>query len=249
MAETIGEDCDLIELGSGSGLKTRLLLEQLPSPRSYQPIDISGGHLEKSARDLARLFPALKIMPIHADFTASFEPRDSGDPKARRVVYFPGSTIGNFSPRRALHLLRKIADLVGPGGGLLIGFDLDKDESIVWPAYNDSKGKSAAFNLNLLARINRELGANFDLSAFSHRAVYLRSEERMVMSLVSHKSQVVRLPGREFSFREAEPVHTEDSYKYSLNHFAHLTSLAGFTIERQWFDTHKYFSVQYLVAF
>ena len=175
MAEAIGEDCDLIEFGSGSGLKTRLLLAALRSPRAYLPIDISREHLEKSVRDLARRFRSLRFIPVHADFTAPFSLPDTGDPVARRVVYFPGSTIGNFSPRAALALLTQIAQLVGDGGGLLIGFDLDKDESIVWPAYNDRQGKSAAFNLNLLARINRELAADFDLSAFTHRADYLRA--------------------------------------------------------------------------
>ncbi len=234
MARAIGEDCDLIELGSGSGLKTRLLLEELHSPRTYLPIDISRGHLEKSVDDLARDFPALRFMPVHADFTVPFALPETGDPRARRVVYFPGSTVGNFSPKAALALLAQIAELVGDGGGLLIGFDLDKDESIVWPAYNDLQGKSAAFNLNILARINRELAADFDLSAFIHRASYLRSQERMVMHLVSQREQVVHVAGRQFGFRSGEAIHTEDSYKYSLEHFARLTSQAGFTLARQW---------------
>ncbi len=147
MAEAIGEDCDLIELGSGSGLKTRLLLAALRPPRAYLPIDISREHLENSVRDLAQSFPSLRFIPVHADFTAPFSLPDTGDPVARRVVYFPGSTIGNFSPRAALALLTQIADLVGPGGGLLIGFDLDKDESIVWPAYNDRQGNKRRFQL------------------------------------------------------------------------------------------------------
>ncbi len=248
MAEAIGEDCDLIELGSGSGLKTRLLLAALRPPRAYLPIDISREHLESSVRDLAQSFPALRFIPVHADFTAPFSLPDTGDPVARRVVYFPGSTIGNFSPRAALALLTQIADLVGPGGGLLIGFDLDKDESIVWPAYNDRQGTSAEFNLNLLARINRELAADFDLAAFAHRAVYLRAEERMTMHLVSKKNQVVHLAGRQFAFLEGEAIHTEDSYKYSLEHFSRLTSQAGFTLARQWLDANCYFSVQYLTV-
>jgi dimethylhistidine N-methyltransferase len=248
MAEAIGEDCDLIEFGSGSGLKTRLLLRALRPPRAYLPIDISRDHLEKSVRDLARSFVSLRFFPVHADFTADFSLPDTGDPVARRVVYFPGSTIGNFCPESAQALLNQIARLVGSGGGLLIGFDLDKDESIVWPAYNDRQGKSAAFNLNLLARINRELAADFDLSAFTHRAVYLRAEERMAMHLVSEKEQVVRLAGRQFAFRAGESIHTEDSYKYRLEHFARLTSAAGFTLSRQWLDCNDYFSVQYLTV-
>jgi L-histidine Nalpha-methyltransferase len=248
MAAAIGEDCDLIEFGSGSGQKTRLLLAELRAPRAYLPIDISREHLEKSVRDLARSFPALCFMPVHADFTAPFSLPDTGDPKARRVVYFPGSTIGNFNPKAALGLLTQITRLVGEGGGLLIGFDLDKDESIVWPAYNDRQGKSAAFNLNILARINRELAADFDLSAFTHRAVYMRSQERMVMHLVSQNDQFVRVAGRIFGFRAGETIHTEDSCKYSLEHFARITSQAGFTLARHWIDKNRYFSVQYLIV-
>jgi dimethylhistidine N-methyltransferase len=248
MADAIGEDCDLIEFGSGSGLKTRLLLSELRSPRAYLPIDISREHLEKSVRALARSFAGMRFIPVHADFTAPFSLPDTGQPRARRVVYFPGSTIGNFRPGSALRLLIQIARLAGEGGGLLIGFDLDKDEAIVWPAYNDREGKSAAFNLNLLARINRELFASFDLSAFEHRAVYLRAQERMVMHLVSRKLQRVRVAGREFQFREGEAIHTEDSYKYSLKHFARLTSQAGFSLSRQWIDPNQYFAVQYLTV-
>ena len=248
MAGAIGEDCVFIEFGSGSSLKTPLLLKELCSPRAYLPIDISRDHLLRSARSLSRAFPSLRVIPVHGDFTARFSLPDTGAPRARRVVYFPGSTIGNFSPTGAVCLLRKIAALVGAGGGLLIGFDLDKDESIVWPAYNDSRGKSAAFNLNLLTRINRELAADFELSAFSHRAQYVRSQERMVMHLVSKKDQVVGVGARRFEFRAGEAIHTEDSYKYSLKHFARLTAQAGFTLSRQWIDPKEYFAVQYLTA-
>jgi dimethylhistidine N-methyltransferase len=248
MAELIGEDCELIEFGSGSGLKTRLLLEQLRSPRAYLPVDIAREHLDKSVRELSRRFPRLRCISVHADFTAQLRLPDSGDPKARRVVYFPGSTIGNFSPDAAMVLLRKIADLVGSGGGLLIGFDRDKDVSIVWPAYNDRQGITAEFNLNLLARINRELSADFDVAAFTHRANYLRGEERMAIHLVSEKAQVVHLGGRTFAFGVGETIHTEDSYKYSPDTFGRLTSQAGFSLVRQWLDTRKYFSVQYLIV-
>ena len=248
MASAIGEDCDLIEFGSGSGLKTRLLLGELKSPRTYLPIDISREHLEKSVQELAHIFPQQRFVPVHADFTAPFSIPDTGQPRARRVVYFPGSTIGNFSPKAALRLLIQIARLVGAGGGLLIGFDLDKSESVVWPAYNDREGTSALFNLNLLTRINRELAGDFDVSAFRHSAVYLRAEERMVMHLVSTKDQVVRVAGRKFNFREGEKIHTEDSYKYSLKHFARLTALAGFALSQQWIDAKNYFAVQYVTV-
>jgi len=248
MAESIGEDCALIEFGSGSGLKTRLLLAEVSAPRAYLPIDIARDQLDRSVRDLARRFPYIRFMPVHADFTARFCLPDTGDPKARRVVYFPGSTIGNFSPEAATVLLRKVAELVGDGGGLLIGYDLDKDESIVWPAYNDCRGITAAFNLNLLGRINRELSANFDIVSFSHRADYLRAEERMKIQLVSEKAQTVRVAGRTISFAAGEAIHTEDSYKYSPDTFNRLTSRAGFSLVRQWMDPRKYFSVQYLTV-
>jgi dimethylhistidine N-methyltransferase len=248
MAEAIGEDCELIEFGSGSGLKTRLLLEQLRSPRAYLPVDIAREPLERSALDLAERFPGIRILPVHADFTEHLLLPETGDPRARRVVYFPGSTIGNFSPLAATNLLCTIAWLVGDGGGLLVGFDLDKDESIVWPAYNDRQGISAAFNLNVLERINRELRADFNLAAFSHRADYVRSKERMEMYLVSRKPQVVRIGGMPFSFDQGETIHTEYSYKYSLEHFGRLTSRAGFSTAAQWSDPKGYFAVQYLIV-
>ena len=248
MAAAIGPDCELIEFGSGSGLKTRLLLEQLQEPRAYLPIDIADEALERSAQDLAERFPGLAILPVHADFTGPLLLPETGDPRARRVVYFPGSTIGNFSPRAAMGLLSMIAWLVGEGGGLLIGLDLAKHESVVWPAYNDRRGVTAAFNLNLLERINHELGADFDLNEFRHRADYVRAKERVEMHLVSQKAQVVRVAGVEFGFREGESIHTECSYKYSVDHFGRLTSQAGLTLAQQWLDPNGYFAVQYLVV-
>jgi dimethylhistidine N-methyltransferase len=248
MAAAIGEDCELIEFGSGSARKTRLLLEQLQSPRAYLPVDIAREHLARSALELRGRFPGLRVLPVHADFTGLLLLPETGVPRARRVVYFPGSTIGNFNPRAATNLLCMIAWLVGEGGGLLIGFDLDKDESIVWPAYNDRQGITAAFNLNLLERINRELGANFNLASFTHRADYVRSKERMEIYLVSEKAQVARIAGMEFAFDEGESIHTEYSYKYSLKHFGRLTSRAGFTPAGQWLDGRGYFAVQYLIV-
>jgi L-histidine Nalpha-methyltransferase len=248
MASVIGEDCELIELGSGSGLKTRLLLGHLREPRAYLPIDISAEPLARSARELAVRFPGLDVIPVCADFTGPVSLPETGSPRARRVVYFPGSTIGNFRPRAAMRLLRSVARLVGDGGGLLIGFDLDKDESIVWPAYNDRRGVSAAFSLNLLARINRELGADFDLGAFAHRADYNRAKQRVEIHLESLKDQVVRVGGREFAFHAGETIHTEYSYKYSLEYFGRLTGRAGFSLDRQWTDRNRFFCVQYLVV-
>ncbi len=246
MADAIGPDCEIIELGSGSGLKTRLLLEHAIEPRAYVPVDISVEPLLRAAAELSLLFPALEILPVCDDFTGTFDLPETGFGPARRVAYFPGSTIGNFRPSAARRLLRSIARLVGPGGGLLIGFDLDKDESIVWPAYNDRRGVSAAFNLNLLARINRELDADFCLDAFAHRADYHRAEERVELSLVSLDAQDVHLAGERFRFGPGEPIHTEDSYKYTPEHFAQLTGSAGFSLDRQWLDEDRYFCVQLL---
>jgi dimethylhistidine N-methyltransferase len=246
MAAAIGEDCDLIELGSGSSLKTRLLLERLRKARAYLPVDISREHLERSAQAVADRFPGLSVVPVHADFTAPFALPETGEPRARRVVYFPGSTIGNFSPDAARALLVEVAELVGDGGGLLIGFDLEKDATVLLPAYNDRKGVTAAFNLNILRRINRELAADFDLDAFAHRAVYVRERERVEMHLISLRAQVVRISGQSIAFEEGETIHTESSHKYPLDHIRRMTADAGFTLEEQWMDKLGYFSVQYL---
>ncbi len=248
MADEVGEDVDLIELGSGSSIKTRLLLASLQSPRSYIPVDISGEHLERSAEALARRFPSLLVLPLTADFTAPLTLPETGDPCARRVVYFPGSTIGNFSPDAACALLREIATTVGPGGGLLIGFDVAKDESILLPAYNDRRGVTAAFNLNLLVRINRELDADFDLDSFDHKAIYNREQQRVEMHLISRRAQVVRISDFEASFVEGETIHTECSYKYPIEHFSRLTADSGFSVVRRWSDARGFFSVQYLTV-
>jgi dimethylhistidine N-methyltransferase len=248
MGAAIGEDCELIELGSGSGVKTRTLLEHVAAPRAYVPIDVAWQPIERSARALAERFPGLLVLPVHADFTSDLSLPSTGEPPARRVVYFPGSTIGNFGPRAAVRLLGAIARLVGRGGGLLIGFDLDKDYSLVWAAYNDRRAVTAAFNLNLLARVNRELDADFDLGAFAHRASYFRAKERVEMHLVSRSAQLVKIGGLEFAFEQDETIRTECSYKYTPEHFGRLTSQAGFTLSRQWLDPQAYFSVQYLLV-
>ncbi len=245
MAEAIGPESEVVELGSGSGLKTRLLLGHLVEPRAYYPVEISVETLLRSAAELSEQFPDLTILPVCDDFTADFDLPPAEGP-GRRVFYFPGSTIGNFRPNAALRLLRSIARLAGSGGGLLIGFDIDKDPAIVEPAYNDRLGVSAAFNLNLLARINRELDGDFDLDAFEHRAEYRRDEKRVELSLVSRRDQRVCVAGRVFDFDDGEPIHTEDSYKYTLEHFGRLIARAGFAVERQWFDPDRLFCVQFL---
>jgi dimethylhistidine N-methyltransferase len=248
MVAAVGEDCVLIEFGSGSALKTRRLLERLESPRAYVPVDVGRTALEQSAQALAEQFPELLILPVHADFVRPFAVPETGEPRARRVVYFPGSTIGNFGPRAALELLRTIARLVGPGGGLLIGVDLAKDPAVVRPAYNDRRGVTAAFNLNLLTRINRELGADFDPPQFVHRAPYFPERERVEMHLVSRRAQIVRIGDDSFAIGAGEAILTECSYKYSPSRFERLTTRAGFTKHAEWRDSRSYFSVQYLIV-
>ena len=248
MGEAVGEGCDLIEFGSGSSVKTRLLLKELHDPRAYFPVDIARTHLERYAKVLAKRFPSLIVQPVHADFTAPFELPGLGDSDAHRVVYFPGSTIGNFSPEEAADLLSSISRLVGLGGGLLVGFDVKKDATILLPAYNDREGVTAEFNLNLLTRINRELDGDFDLDAFAHRAIYDPANERVEMHLISKRSQVVRISGVEIVFRKGETIRTEYSHKYSFRTFNRLVAEAGFARQRQWMDAKKYFCVQYLTA-
>jgi len=245
LAARLGAGCVLIEYGSGSSLKTRLLLDRLADPAAYVPVDISREHLLRSAGALARRYPGLEVAPVCADFTAPFELPPLRR-RGRRVVYFSGSTISNFGPPEATALLANIARLCGPGGGLLIGVDLDKDPGIVEPAYNDALGVTAEFNLNLLARINRELGADFRLDQFRHHAFYDAGHTRIEMHLVSLRPQVVRVGGETFAFAEGESIRTEYSYKYSLGAFRQLAGQAGLEVERVRTDDQGLYSVQYL---
>jgi dimethylhistidine N-methyltransferase len=246
MAEVLGPGCALVEYGSGSSLKTRLLLDRLPDAVAYVPVDISDEHLFRSARRLARRYPALEVAPVCADFTRPFALPPLRRPVRRRVVYFSGSTIGNLGPAEATALLAGIARLCGPGGGLLIGVDLDKDPRILEPAYNDRLGVTAAFNLNLLARINRELGADFDLAAFRHHAFYDLRHRRIEMHLVSGRPQLVHVAGTAFAFAEGETIRTEYSHKYRLEDFRALARPAGLEVEQVWTDDEGLYSVQYL---
>lgn len=239
-----GPSCGLIEFGSGASLKTRLLLQEL-GEAVYFPVDISAEQLKLTARRLAFDFPQIEIQPVCADFTRFFELPQPVRRINRRIVYFSGSTIGNFSPEEARHLLRRIAHLVGPGGGLLIGVDLHKDPALLEPAYNDQAGVTAAFNLNLLSRINRELGADFVLDRFVHQAIYNREHRRIEMHLVSLIEQMVHLAGRRFSFHRGESICTEYSYKYRLHDFDQLARSAGFTLRDIWTDEQQLFSVQF----
>jgi dimethylhistidine N-methyltransferase len=248
MADALGPRCLLIEYGSGSSLKTRLLLKRLDRPAAYMPVDISREHLQRSADRLARLFPCLDVQPVCADFTVPMSlPRTRLSP-TRRVVYFPGSTIGNFSPDEAESLLCGIAELCGPGGGLLIGVDLKKDRRILEPAYNDALGVTAAFNRNLLVRMNRELGCDFAVERFGHHAFYDEAHGRIEMHLVAETEQGVHVGGETVHIAAGESIRTECSYKWDLKGFAVLAGAAGLKVERVWTDPRRLFSVQYLTV-
>jgi dimethylhistidine N-methyltransferase len=245
MAETIGPHTVLVELGSGSSIKTRLLLDQLAEPAAYVPIDISGDHLAQSSLRLAAEYPSLTIKPLEVDYSAPFTlPPTPG--AARTAVYFPGSTIGNLPRADAVIFLRRLVDLCGPRGALLVGADLVKDRAVLEAAYNDSAGVTAQFNLNLLARINRELGGDFRLDQFEHRALYNETAERIESYLVSRERQTVHVAGQTFQLAEGESIWTEQSHKYTLESFEALAVDGGFAVRRVWTDPARWFSVQYL---
>ena len=243
MADLLGPNVLLIEYGSGNSAKTRILLDHLHQPAGYVPIDISEQPLMYAAKAISADYPDLEVYPVHADYTTVFEIPDIQKPVARKVVYFPGSTIGNFEPMPAKQVLERVAQVCGPDGILMIGIDLKKDPALLHAAYNDREGVSAAFNLNLLARINRELGANFQVDNFNHYAFYNPREGRMEMHLLSNQEQVVTLGYITLPFAKGESIWTESSYKYNLNEFAELAATAGFNTEHVWFDSQCWFGV------
>jgi dimethylhistidine N-methyltransferase len=247
IAEMLGPDVLLIEYGSGSSTKTQILLDHLPDLTAYMPVDISREQLQKATEALARRYPRLTILPVCVDYTSEFSLPDVKGPVNRSVAYFPGSTIGNLSPKEAKQLLTHIAELCGPGGGLLIGVDLKKDPDMLHRAYNDSDGITAQFNLNILERINRELDGKFQTASFEHYAFYNPQESRIEMHLISRIDQEVRLDSTSVSFARGESIWTESSYKYNLDEFAQLAADSGFTVEQVWTDEQHLFSVQYLV--
>ena len=248
MAEMLGPECLLVEFGSGSSLKTRLLLQHLSRPAAYVPVDISAPSLASASASLARGFPSLPIMPVCGDFTRPLSLPLDGVAARRRAVYFPGSTIGNFHKPEVVGLLRQIAALCGPGGALLIGVDLLKEQPVLLRAYDDALGVTAAFDANLLARANRELGADFRLERFRHEARFDPGHGRIEMHLVATTPEQVAVAGRVFSFTQGESIWSESSYKYGVGEFAALAALAGWRCERAWSDERAWFSVQYLVA-
>jgi len=246
IARFAGKGSTLIEYGSGESLKSALLIEAL-RPSAYVPVDISENALRRAAAKLRRRFRWLDIFAVHGDFSRPLKiPMAQGS--GRRVVYFPGSTIGNLAPREAHAFLRMTRGQLGPRGAMLIGVDLKKDAAQLHAAYNDAKGVTAAFNLNLLARINRELGADFRLQRFRHYAFYNPARGRIEMHLVSLAAQSVNVGDHRFAFDAGESIHSENSYKYSVGEFRALAKSAGFRGEKVWLDPKRLFSLHGLVA-
>ncbi|NJO67509.1 MAG: L-histidine N(alpha)-methyltransferase [Rhodospirillales bacterium] len=236
----------IVELGSGTSRKIDTLLAAMDRPRAYVPIDVSETCLRSTEARLRQRFPSVETVCIHADFTALL-PQQLDIPAGPKVGFFPGSTIGNFHPDEAIALLRNFSEVLGPECQMLIGVDLKKDVRLLHAAYNDAAGTTAAFNLNILRRANRELGANFDLHWFAHRAPYNRSLGRIEMHLISLKPQTVTIDGRTYSFRQGETIHTENSYKYSIAEFVAVADKAGLSVEQTWLDRRKLFSVHLLL--
>lgn len=242
----IGRQASLIEFGSGSSTKTRILLDHLQDLAAYVPVDISREHLQATVRQLAEDYPHIEMLPVFADFTRPFDlPRPKVMP-VKNIVYFPGSTIGNFGPSGALDLLRVMASEAKLGGALLIGVDLKKDTKILEAAYNDAQGVTAEFNLNMLRRLNREVAADFVPDNFRHKAVYNGDEGRIEMHLVSRIDQQFTVAGETFSMADGESIRTECSYKFTVEEFAILAAEAGFELDAVWTDDENLFSVQYL---
>lgn len=246
IALLIGPNAHLIELGSGASVKIRTLLTALPSLSLYTAVDISRAFLLQSAGTLSLDYPNIDVAAVCADYTRAFDlPTPSRAANARRIVFFPGSTIGNFSRPDAAEFLTRIADILGPGGGLLVGVDLKKDPATLYAAYNDAQGVTAAFNFNLLRRANSELGADFDLAAFRHDAPYLEHEGRIEMRLYSDDAQKVSIGDETFEFAAGEYIHTENSHKYGLKEFRDMCETAGFSAVATWTDDDELFSVHY----
>ncbi len=246
MAACIGARCRLVEFGSGSSLKTRVLLDALEEPVAYVPVDISREHLLDSARKIAADYPGLVVQPVCADYTQPYQLPPQPPTSASTVAYYPGSTMGNFTWEEAIEFLRHVAGFCSAGGGLLLGVDLHKDKSVLEAAYNDSQGLTAAFNLNLLERINRELAADFDLEAFAHVAFYAEDDMRIEMHLESLREQTVRIDSTELAFAKGERILTEYSYKCTRFSIERLAEASGFAVEKAFTDPDELFSVLFL---
>ncbi len=248
IADLIGPQASLIEFGSGSSLKTRILLDHLHELAAYVPVDISEAHLLDSAQTLRAEFPHVEVLPVVADFTKPFDLPSPKVMPVRNIVYFPGSTIGNFEHDVAMDLLRVMRGEAKDGGALLIGVDLQKDPEIIHAAYNDSDGVTAEFNLNMLRHLNEEYDADFDLDAFEHEATYDEDEGRVTIRLISDRDQAVTIGGEEIEIAEGEGILTEYSHKYTLEQFAEMAGQAGFDVAQVWTDADELFSVQFLTT-
>ena len=245
IAELIGPACQMIEYGSGSSDKMRIVLRALIEPESFTAVDISKEHLLSVTKALSKEFPQLEVHAVSADFIRPFSvPKMIGD--GLRVGFFPGSTIGNFTYDDAISFLQGTREVVGPNGAMLIGLDLKKDERILHAAYNDTQGVTAAFNMNLLARLNSELGATFNLNEFCHEAFYNAEIGRIEMHLKSLSDQTVQLGTKIITFKKSETIHTENSYKYELAEFTKLAECAGYKTLKYWHDPNNLFGIFFL---
>ena len=247
IARLIAPGAALVEFGSGSSKKARILLRAAPPLAAYVPVDICGEMVEQEAAELRPDFPQLKVLPVTADICFPFELPAEAKAAPARVGFFPGSTIGNFEPHEAAAFLRNAAKILGTGATLIIGADLIKDTEILNAAYNDKAGVTAKFNLNLLTRINRELRGTFKLDTFEHHAFFNRERNRIEMHLASLKRQKVKVAGEQFDFRAGETIHTENSYKYSVDSLGALARAVGWMPAAVWTDADKYFSLQAFV--
>jgi dimethylhistidine N-methyltransferase len=245
IAQLMGANVELVEFGAGALDKVRILLDALRAPQSYVPIDISGEYLLDVVVGLEEEYPDLVLKPVIADFTQRLDLGAKPQAVSRRVGFFPGSTIGNFTTPAAIAFLANAARMLS-GGGLLIGTDLVKDPAILHAAYNDPAGVTAAFNKNLLLRANAELGANFDLNRFAHHASYNPAAMKIEMYLVSLARQSVRVAGETVRFAQGEAVHTEDSQKYTIEGFTELAAQAGFVARKSWTDAQRLFAIHWL---
>jgi L-histidine N-alpha-methyltransferase len=248
LAALVGPRASVIELGAGSSVKARLLLNHLIDPTAYVAVDISPEYLLRQALELAADYPDVHIQPVFADFTQPFALPSHPVTPERNLVFFPGSTIGNFSRTHAFELLEVMAGEAKPGGAAVIGVDLRKDRALLEAAYNDSEGVTAEFNLNVLARLNRELEADFELDSFEHSAVYDEAAGRIEMRLVSTRAQTAHVAGVPIRFAPGEYIITEHSHKYSVDEFTQMAARAGFTPDRVWIDDRRLFSVHYLTV-
>jgi L-histidine N-alpha-methyltransferase len=248
IAELLGRRVSVIEFGSGSSAKIRTLLDGLQEPAAYVPVDISADYLRGMAHALEIDYPQITIRPVVADMTRPFELPRFEIPPERNIVFFPGSTIGNFDTREARDLLKVMHAEAKPGGALLIGVDPVKDPEVIRSAYNDTQGVTAEFNLNILRHLNREFGADFELRNFEHDAIYDETRNRIEMRLVSSRPQIATVAGTKIAFERGEYIITEYSHKFSVEAFAILAEVAGFELARTWTDADELFNVHYLTT-